>query len=149
MAERGLVMSEAIRRLSARQREAFTRLYLDGPTPFATLTPENQTLIRRLAAKGLALIVNLPRRGEIAYVQFPLQPGDIGQLDSLQKVAYVELVRAGKNRLIVRRTRGLAGKPFGAPFEVEPYRFIYVVSRGVRRVRKPPKVAALSRSARA
>jgi hypothetical protein len=31
--------------------------------------------------------------------------------------------------LIVRWTRGMAGKHIGAPFAIEPYRFIYVVSR--------------------
>ncbi len=142
-------MSEAIRKLSARQREAFTRLYLDGPTSLATLTPENQTLIRRLEAKGRALIINLPRQGETAYVQFLLQPGDIGQLDTPRTGAYVELIKVGRKRLIVKRTQGLAGKHIGAPFAIEPYRFIYVVSRGVRRARKPPNVAVLSRSARA
>jgi hypothetical protein len=142
-------MSEAIRKLSRLQRQTFERLYLDGPTPLATLPAAKQTLIRKLEAKGLALVINLPRRGETAVARFPLQPGDIGQLDSPHKGAYVELVRAGKKRLIVRRTQGLAGKRIGAPFAVEPYRFIYVVSRGVRRIRRPQIEDGLFLSARA
>ncbi len=122
-------MSETIRKLSRLQRQTFDRLYLDGPTPLATVPAAKQIIIRRLAAKGLALVVSLPRRGETAMARFPLQPGDIGQLDSPTKGAYVDLIKVGKKQLIVRRTRGMAGKPFGAPFEVEPYRFIYVVSR--------------------
>jgi hypothetical protein len=142
-------MSEAIRKLSRLQRQTFDRLYLDGPTRMSDCPATKQTLIRKLEAKGLALIVNLPRRGETAMARFPLHPGDIGHLDSPTKGAYVDLIKVGRKRLIVRRTQGLAGKRIGPPFAVEPYRFIYVVSRGVRRVRKPQKVAALSRSARA
>jgi hypothetical protein len=142
-------MSEAIRKLSRLQRQTFERLYLDGSTPLATLPAAKQTLIRKLEAKGLALIVSLPRRGETAYVQFPLQPGDIGQLDAPHKSAYVELIKVGRKRLIVRRTQGLAGKRIGAPFAIEPYRFIYVISRSISRARKPQKVTALSLSARA
>lgn len=140
-------MSEAIRKLSRLQRQTFDRLYLDEPTRLSDCPATKQTLIRKLEAKGLALIVDLPRRGETAYVKFPLQPGDIGQLDTPHKGAYVDLIKVGRKRLIVRRTRGLAGKRIGAPFEVEPYRFIYVISRGVRRVRRPHKEVGLSLSA--
>ncbi len=122
-------MSEAIRNLSRAQRQTFDRLYLDGPTPLATVPAAKQIIIRRLAAKGLALIVNSNGRGATAYVRFPLRPGDIGQLDSPTKGAYVDLIKVGKKQLIVRRTRGLAGKHIGAPFAIPPHRFIYIISR--------------------
>ncbi len=122
-------MSEAIRNLSRAQRQTFERLYFDGPQLLAALPSAKQIIIRRLAAKGLALIVNSNGRGATAYARFPLQPGDIGQLDSPHKGAYVDLVKVGKCCLIVRRTRGLAGKRTGAPFAIPPHRFIYIISR--------------------
>ncbi len=121
-------MSEAIRKLPRRQREMFDRLHHEGPVLLSSFDERERRIIERLVDKNLALIVD-----DLAYVWWPLQPGDYGQLDRVpgrhySKNIYLLVIRVGAGTITVRRTEGCGGTAFGPRFNVELHRFLYVGS---------------------